>query len=96
MKKTPHQLRLDPDIDDEVKKIADVTGLPQIEIMRQMVTAGVKVIKANGYKLTLPLKLELAPDETPKNSSSSTLGLGGGVARKGTGDAQGEKKKLAS
>jgi hypothetical protein len=98
MSKRPWPLRLDQDILDEVQKISEVTNLPQAEVIRQMVAAGVRVIKANGYKLTLPLKLELIKEEDPKNSSSSTSGSGGGAGRKKMGDALGEaaQKKAAS
>ena len=62
MKRTPRQLRLDGDTDKEVKKIADVTGLSQIEIIRQAVRAGVQAIKDNNYKLPLPLKLQVVAE----------------------------------
>lgn len=76
-KKHPHQLRLDPDVDAEVKAIADETGLSQIEVIRQMVGAGAKAIKENGYKLPLPLHFKVtekkssypAPPATPRRSS---------------------------
>lgn len=72
MKKPPHQLRLDPETDAEVETIAKATGLPKVEVMRQMVAAGVKVIKANGYKLTLPLRLKL--DESAVSSPAKKEG----------------------
>ncbi|MDB6022971.1 MAG: hypothetical protein JWQ04_2828 [Pedosphaera sp.] len=58
-KKNPRGIRLDPDIDEEVKKIAELTDLPESEVIRQMVGAGVRAIKKNGYKLELPLLLKV-------------------------------------
>ncbi len=71
MKKPPRQIRLDPDILEEVQKISEVTNLPQVEVIRQMVAAGVRVIKQNGYKITLPLRLELAKDVELKTEPPS-------------------------
>ena len=59
MKRPPRQVRLDDDIEAEVKKIADATDLPQIEIIRQMIRAGVLAIKENDYDLPLPLRLKV-------------------------------------
>lgn len=59
MKNNPRQLRLDDEVEKEVKEIAKLTKLPEIEIIRQMVSAGVSAIKANGYKLPLPLRLTI-------------------------------------
>lgn len=64
MKRSPARIRLDPEIEDEVKTIAEATGLSQVEVIRQMVRAGAQAIKANGYKLTLPLKLEVSGQTT--------------------------------
>lgn len=55
MKQHPKGIRLDPDVLAEVQKIAEVTGLPQTEVIRQLVSAGARAIKENGYKLPLPL-----------------------------------------
>jgi hypothetical protein len=71
MKRPPKQVRLDPEIESEVKKIAEVTNLTDIEIIRQMVRAGVLAIKNNGYKMELPLQLEVMADPAKKLSTSS-------------------------
>jgi|GEM_PF-4594356 len=96
--KRPWPIRLDPDILEEVQKISEVTNLPQVEVIRQMVAAGVRVIKENGYKLTLPLKLELADEEHLKTSSSSTSASSSGAPRRKSADALGDapQKKAAS
>ena len=60
MKRPPRQVRLEEDLESEIKKIAEVTDLSQIEIIRQTIKAGVLAIKANGYKLPLPLRLQVA------------------------------------
>lgn len=61
MKRPPRQVRLEQETDAEIKKIAEVTDLPEIEVIRQAVKAGVRAIKENGYKLPLPLQLRVVP-----------------------------------
>lgn len=73
MKQHPKGIRLDPDVAAEVQKISEVTGLPQTEVIRQLVNAGARAIKDNGYKLPLPLGFRAYEAEpslgSPKSSS---------------------------
>lgn len=64
MKRFPSHIRLDEATEAEIKKIAEVTGLSQIEVIRQLVKAGIAAIKEAGYELRLPLKLRVLIDET--------------------------------
>ena len=63
MKRQPKQIRLEPEMEDEVKKIAEVTGLSQSEIIRQLITAGARALKAHGYKFRVPLQVVVAPED---------------------------------
>ena len=72
MKRPPRQVRLDDDIEAEIKKIAEITSLPQIEVIRQLIKAGVFAGKDIGYQLPLPLRMKVLESERPKTSSNST------------------------
>jgi hypothetical protein len=63
MKRPPKQVRLEEDVEEEIRKIAEATDLSQVEVIRQAVKAGVLAIKANNYKLTLPLRLKVVESE---------------------------------
>lgn len=65
---------------EEVDKIAELTGLSQVEVMRQMVRAGCAAIKENGYKLSLPLKLEVQEEAQKKSRSTYPANLPHGSA----------------
>jgi hypothetical protein len=71
MKQPPRQVRLEKDLEDEIKKIAEVTALPQIEIIRQVIKAGIQAVIESGGELHLPLRLKVIEREIPKASSSS-------------------------
>lgn len=50
------------DISD-LQKLAKATGLPQVEIMTRILSAGVRCVVLNGYKLTLPLRFRIVEPE---------------------------------
>lgn len=62
----PVQVRLEAKIESEIEKISEITGLTKSEIIRQCAAAGAKAIAKNGYKLTLPLNLEITTQEKEK------------------------------
>ncbi|MCX6922869.1 MAG: ribbon-helix-helix domain-containing protein, partial [Verrucomicrobia bacterium] len=70
-KRPPKQVRLDEEIEAEIKKIADVTGLSEVEIIRQMVKAGVVALKEIGYTCPTPLRVKVIPSEEPKQASQA-------------------------
>jgi len=70
VKRTPRQVRLEPETEAEIQKISEVTDLPQVEIIRQTIKAGVAAIKANNYKLPLPLSLKIVQNESLEKPQS--------------------------
>ncbi len=94
MKRPPRQVRLDEDVEAEIKKIAEVTSLSHIEIIRQTIKAGVLAIKENGYRLPLPLHLNVA-EEAPKNLSKSNLRSGSADAGATASESPLKKSKAA-
>ena len=73
MKRPPRQVRLEEETEAEIRKIAEITGLPQIEIIRQAVRAGVRAIRENNNELPLPLRFAVVAPT--KNSSNSIYPL---------------------
>ncbi len=59
LKGKPVNLRLDPDVEAEIDKIAEATRLPKVEILRQCAAAGAAAIAQNGYTLPTPLRMQI-------------------------------------
>jgi hypothetical protein len=59
----PVNVRLDPDVEEEIEKIAAETRLPKVEILRQCARAGAEAIAQNGYELPAPLRMRIVKSE---------------------------------
>lgn len=56
----PRKIRLLESDGPDIKKIAEATGLSEVDIVSLAVSAGIKAIKENDYKLNLPLQFKVA------------------------------------
>ncbi len=71
LKGKPVNLRLDPDVEAEIDKIAEATRLPKVEILRQCAAAGAAAIAQNGYTLPTPLRMQIVQAKQQQEEDSA-------------------------
>jgi len=69
----PRKIRLLESDEPDIKKIADATGLSEVDIVSLAVSAGIKAIKANDYKMNLPLQFKVTLGASLSNAEIAAI-----------------------
>lgn len=69
----PRKIRLYEADEPDIKRIAEKTGLSEVDILSLACSAGVQAIKENDYKINLPLKFKV--DLGPNLSSAEIAAI---------------------
>ncbi len=69
----PRKIRLLESDEPDIKKIAEVTKLSEVDIVSLAVSAGIRAIKENDYKMNLPLQFKVAMGTSLTNAEIAAI-----------------------